>query len=148
MVVLRIRLLLKLLTQAVRIHEMSASTSNLYAHLNKLSSGRGLILSSREIEADDVFKHTIKCFRESLSTREKEMFKEFQCPKEMLDDLYAVCKNIQKGSKLSRLCRKIEQFSSAWQPFFEITNIFVQTHPEFAGIAWGAIRLVFLVRFR
>jgi hypothetical protein len=63
----------------------------------------------------------------------------------MLNDLNTRCKDVRNGRKLSSLCRKIERFATAWEPFFEVTNIFVQTHPEFAGLAWGAIRLVFLV---
>jgi len=30
-------------------------------------------------------------------------------------------------------------------PFFNIIKIFVQTNPEYAGLVWGAMNLVFLV---
>jgi hypothetical protein len=32
------------------------------------------------------------------------------------------------------------------EPYFEVINIFVSSHPEFAALVWGALRLVFVVR--
>jgi hypothetical protein len=92
-----------------------------------------------------IFKNAIKEFRDSLSPKEKSMFQTFDSSRSMLADLHSRCKDVSHGRKLSGLCRRIERFAAAWEPFFEITNIFVQTHPEFAGFAWGTIRLVFLV---
>ncbi|ORY15989.1 hypothetical protein BCR34DRAFT_144457 [Clohesyomyces aquaticus] len=96
-------------------------------------------------EANDVFGNVIKDFRGSLGSEEKRLFQEFNRSKDMLDDLFARCKDVRNGRKLSSFCKKIERFAAAWEPFFEVTNLFVQSHPEFAGIAWGAIRLVFLL---
>ena len=96
-------------------------------------------------DATHVFQDVIQSFRNSLSGQEKTLFKEFQNPGDMLEDLRVKCKEVRNARKLSKLCHIIERFASAWEPFFEVTSIFVQTHPEFAGIAWGAIRLVFLV---
>lgn len=92
-----------------------------------------------------LFKDAAEKFRRSLGPKEKALFKEFSTSSEMLKDLYDKCKEVQNKSKTSRLCQKIEKFSAAWEPFFEITSLFVSSHPEFAGIIWGAIRLVFLV---
>ncbi|KAI9934089.1 hypothetical protein ASPWEDRAFT_168367 [Aspergillus wentii DTO 134E9] len=63
----------------------------------------------------------------------------------MLQDLHTKCKDVRDKRKLSKLYQKIERFASAWEPFFEVTSIFVQAHSEFAGIAWGAICLMFLL---
>lgn len=49
------------------------------------------------------------------------------------------------SSLLTKCCKKIQDLSNKLEPYFEIINLFVQTHPEFAGLAWGSIRLVFLV---
>jgi hypothetical protein len=43
---------------------------------------------------------------------------------------------------------RIKTFSSRLQPYFDILNIVVQSHPEWAAIAWGAIRLVLQVSER
>jgi hypothetical protein len=98
-----------------------------------------------DFDATHVFEDVIQNFRNSLSSQEKTMFKEFHNPRDMLHDLQTKCKEVRNGRKLSKLCHVIERFASAWEPFFEVTSIFIQSHPEFAGIAWGAIRLVFLV---
>jgi hypothetical protein len=50
-----------------------------------------------------------------------------------------------RTSRLLEACKKIQQFGKAMSPFFNITDIFVSSHPDWAAIAWGAIRLVFQV---
>jgi hypothetical protein len=47
-------------------------------------------------------------------------------------------------SAILKCARRIEVVSTKLSPLFAIVDIFVQTNPEYAGIFWGAIRLVFL----
>ena len=47
-------------------------------------------------------------------------------------------------STIAKCARRIEVVSTKFSPFFGIVDVFVQTNPEYAGIFWGAIRLVFL----
>jgi hypothetical protein len=49
-------------------------------------------------------------------------------------------------SRLIKVLKRIESFVSRLDPFFEIVNAFVQTNPQYSGLAWGAIQLVFVVR--
>lgn len=50
-------------------------------------------------------------------------------------------------SCLTKVCRRIDNFASRLESFFEIIDIFVHTNPQYSGLVWGAIRLVFLVRY-
>lgn len=84
-------------------------------------------------------------FRNSLPKKEQEQFRSFADPMTMVKELQVEVAAYQNSHKLAKLCRKIEQFAVAWAPFFDIVNIFIQSKPEFAALAWGAIRLVFLV---
>ncbi|KAK7427391.1 hypothetical protein QQZ08_006160 [Neonectria magnoliae] len=95
--------------------------------------------------ANDVFAQVAENFRNSLHDKEKKLFREFDSPARMIKELEAEVSNYQNGSKLARMCRKIDRFASAWAPFFAIISIFVQSNPEYSGVAWGAIRLVFLL---
>ena len=63
----------------------------------------------------------------------------------MITDLETHCRTLKEKRKLLASCEAISSFAKGWSPFFDIINLFVSSHPEFAGIAWGAIRLVFLV---
>ena len=63
----------------------------------------------------------------------------------MVHDLETHCKGMKEHRKLLASCQAVDRFSKSLSPFFDIINIFVSTKPEFAGIAWGAIRLVFVV---
>lgn len=48
-------------------------------------------------------------------------------------------------TRLTSCCKKINTLAVKLSPFFDVVSIFVQSHPEYSGIAWGAIRLVFQV---
>ena len=63
----------------------------------------------------------------------------------MLQELKSVCIEHTETSRLSRCCSKIPKFSNTFAPYFEILNIFVQVKPEYMGIIWGSIRLIFQV---
>jgi hypothetical protein len=58
----------------------------------------------------------------------------------------ASCSSGEKRERLLKFCSKIDQFVQKIEPFFKTIDIFVSTHPEWAGIAWGAMRLLFQVR--
>ena len=73
------------------------------------------------------------------------MFRLFDDPSAMILQLSQELDDYKNNRKLSGLCRKVERFASAFAPFFDVIGIFVQSNPEFAALAWGAIRLVFLV---
>ncbi|KAK7416638.1 hypothetical protein QQX98_005109 [Neonectria punicea] len=95
--------------------------------------------------ANNVFAQVAENFRNSLHDKEKKLFREFDSPARMIKELEAEVSTYQNGSKLARMCRKIDRFASTWAPFFAIISIFVQSNPEYSGVAWGAVRLVFLL---
>jgi len=49
-------------------------------------------------------------------------------------------------ARLTRCCQRIGGLARKLAPFFDIISIFVHAGPEFAGFAWGALRLVFQAR--
>lgn len=95
--------------------------------------------------ASEVFEATIRSFRDSLPQGGQEAFQEFQSPQAMTEHIKDHCARFQKERKFSLFCNRLHEFAKAWEPFFDIVNIFVQASPEWAGVAWGAIRMVFLV---
>jgi hypothetical protein len=98
-------------------------------------------------EALFIFENAINSFRDILSAEDKLSFKSFNNPESMIQDVKERCKELKDHRRLLATCKSIDRFALAWSPFFDIITIFVSTHPEWAGFAWGAIRLVFLVRF-
>src|SRR5947207_8848275 len=99
-------------------------------------------------EPTEIFKNACEIFRSALSDDEKRVFQEFPDAKSML----AVIKQQAKDhpiheSRLTACCKKISGLAVKLSPFFEVVNIFVQTNPQYIRIAWGAIRLVFQVRY-
>ena len=92
-----------------------------------------------------IFNGTSEAFYAALSEEDKRRFRRYDDPETMIRDLEAHCKSMKEHRKLLASCEAVAKFSNSLSPFFDIVNIFVSTKPEFAGIAWGAIRLVFMV---
>lgn len=46
-------------------------------------------------------------------------------------------------SRYKACAQQIRRFSEKFAPFFEVINIFVQTNPEYSGLVWGTVRLIF-----
>jgi hypothetical protein len=55
---------------------------------------------------------------------------------------------IKKTRKRGALMRRLTAFSDSLKHYFDVIGILVQSHPEYAALAWGAFRLVLQARQR
>ena len=97
---------------------------------------------------EHVFRTAANDFRAGLSEEQRADFQVYNDPSEMIKGLQDHFKKHSEG-KRSRLLagyRKIDTFCKRVEPYFKVIDILVSSHPEYAGIVWGAVRLVFLVR--
>lgn len=101
-------------------------------------------LDQQRIIADTevVFKETSEAFQRRLSDNERAKFEKFSNPHIMLTSLIAEFQRHRSRQRLENCSKKVRDFSEKLQPYFAIVDIFVQTNPEYAGIVWGAIRLI------
>lgn len=111
--------------------------NNLIVHDGALTLDRG--------HGNDIFKEAYEEFLGSLSPNEQPIFK--RCLS--ADDLVAEVKNLEVIEE-SRIrgrgfLARIEAFSDRLQPYFEVINIVIQSHPQCAALVWGALRLVLMV---
>lgn len=87
-------------------------------------------------------------FRDSLPSSDRAQLAQCDNSESLILNIETIAYNFKNRSSISRLiacCGIIKRFAEAWEPFFQITNILVSSHPEYAAFAWGAIRLLFLV---
>ena len=94
----------------------------------------------------DLFTSALEDFRSSLPEEDRNTLREFKDPESMIRAIEEQVGRAPQGRRMLSCCKMIERFAKKWEPFFQIINIFVSTHPEYAGLAWGAIRLVFQVQ--
>lgn len=104
-----------------------------------------IILSHRHEEALVIFVSSMQNFRNSLSETDARNFHNFDNPELMIEDIAQRCRDRRLNSKVLGCCQAIKGFADKMLPFFEVIDIFIQSHPDWAGLAWGAVRLVFLV---
>jgi hypothetical protein len=96
---------------------------------------------------ETIFATTAQRFYDELSEEDKANFQSIEDPEEMIISIkhYIGQQNSPHTTRLLRVCQKIDTFRKAMEPFFRVIDIFVSSHPDWAAIVWGAIRLVFQV---
>lgn len=111
-----------------------------------LNAAGGAHTKRHHDEPTSLFKSACEQFRASLSEKQRQVFKEYPDATSMLKALRDQAeRHPTHRSLLTRCCKKILALSTMMEPYFDVINIFVSSHPEFAAIAWGALRLVFVV---
>jgi hypothetical protein len=94
----------------------------------------------------DSFGLACSSFLESLSDECRAKFAAFKDADSMLEDLHQLALNhpAQK-SRLMMYCARVKSLASILGPYFDVVGILVQANPEYAGVTWGALRLIFVV---
>ncbi|QGI86213.1 hypothetical protein CEK25_012942 [Fusarium fujikuroi] len=94
----------------------------------------------------EIFREAYHEFRNSLTEKDKALFKEFSDAKSMLTTIKEDAKSHPVySSTLTKCCRGINSIANRLSPFFDIAGLFVSSHPGFAALAWGSLRLVFIL---
>ncbi|KAF5013300.1 hypothetical protein FDECE_695 [Fusarium decemcellulare] len=81
-------------------------------------------------------------FSQSLSYDERKSLQTCQSPEDLLQSIDRFVNVAQKRRCGKALLHKIKNFSDKLSPYFKIIDIFCSIHPEWANIAWGALRLI------
>jgi hypothetical protein len=94
-----------------------------------------------------VFEEARDQFLASLPPAEKASFTKCPSVERLVADVDKL--GLERKDRLwgKRLNGCISALGTSLEPYFEAIGIFVQSHPEFAAIVWGAFRLVFRVDF-
>src|SRR5436305_7970561 len=89
---------------------------------------------------NDIFKEAYEQFLASLSPNERPLFKQCLSANDLVAEvktLEAIEKNHIHGQWF---LARVKAFSDRLQPYFEVINIVIQSHPECAALVWGALR--------
>lgn len=97
-------------------------------------------------EPSEIFARSRDAFIASLSEEKRSNFATFQNAESMLQNFSQLAiDHPAKSTRLMACCQKLKVFASILSPYFEVVNILAQISPEYAGAAWGALRLIFVV---
>lgn len=93
-----------------------------------------------------IFTTACENFRSSLPEAQRRQFVEYPNAKSMLEAIRQQAEqHPSQKTALAKCCRAIAEISTKLGPYFDVIGIFVSSHPEFSGLVWGSLRLVFLV---
>ncbi|KUJ08082.1 uncharacterized protein LY89DRAFT_742377 [Mollisia scopiformis] len=120
---------------------MDAATDD-HAHQPPQGDPTGASKNIKHLTALEIFVAVARDFRDSLPSKEQKLFQTFQTQQSMVEEIQKDVRTYQNSRKLSLLCKKVERFSTPLAPYFEVVSITIQSNPEFAALAWGAIRLL------
>ncbi|ORY05553.1 hypothetical protein BCR34DRAFT_604476 [Clohesyomyces aquaticus] len=89
-----------------------------------------------------IFQEARDSFLNSLSPNERSLVSPCQDSEELLKSLKSLDKISKNHRGFQKAVGKVKRFCDRLEPYFEAIGWFVQSHAEFAAIAWGAIRLI------
>lgn len=100
-----------------------------------------------ELDAFDLFAKSINIFRSSLTEQQNEILQSCSNVESMVEELEKICRHHKHRSILMVCCQRLQKFSEAFRPYFDVVGIFVSVKPLWFGVFWGSIRLLFQVIF-
>jgi hypothetical protein len=104
-----------------------------------------LLICQNSTAADvSPFELALKEFRSSLAPREQSIFGQCQSPEELITNVQNL-EILQKTQKRGVFMQRLSNFSKSLGHYFDVIGVLVQSHPEYAALAWGALRLVLQV---
>ena len=101
------------------------------------------------VDVDDDWNETFQHVRSNLPAQDRSVLlsADYQKPFTSVEILKYMNASLDKYTQHGFQCfiGKIEPILSHIHSFAGIINVFVQTHPEIAGLIWGSLRLLITV---
>ncbi|KAF2177985.1 hypothetical protein K469DRAFT_754797 [Zopfia rhizophila CBS 207.26] len=92
---------------------------------------------------NQVFEQARDQFLASLSPPEKALFTKCPSAEKLVADVEKLGQARKDRLWGKRVVASISALGDSLKPYFETISIFVQSHPEYAAIVWGAFHLMF-----
>ncbi|KAI1325265.1 hypothetical protein F5Y16DRAFT_378365 [Xylariaceae sp. FL0255] len=93
-------------------------------------------------DPDALFLKARDTFLLSVSASERQLYSKCSSSDELLKELESFAHLKNSHGRWSRCFKRIQKFTDHLTPYFEVMELFVSSHPEWAAIAWGALRLI------
>jgi hypothetical protein len=103
--------------------------------------------SGKNPDDDHIFQGARDNFLASLSAEERVHFPTCTSADNLINNIKAPDAFKNNHRRWTRILNRFKNFADQLQPYFEVMNIVLQSHPEWTAIAFGAFRLVIQVRF-
>ena len=87
----------------------------------------------------------MSAFRDTLSDSDRASWHECENATTMFKELEILISQERQRGRLAKCLNSLKTFSDSFEPFFDIVNVFVQVKPEWFGLFWGSLRLIFKV---
>lgn len=95
--------------------------------------------------SNHVFEEARQEFLASLSERERHMLHQNGTADQMIESMRKLDDGSKGRSWTRRVLRCVNSLRDTLEPYFKVVDILVQSHPEYAALVWGSVRLVFQV---
>ncbi|KAH7146235.1 hypothetical protein EDB81DRAFT_934139 [Dactylonectria macrodidyma] len=94
---------------------------------------------SSDPRADTSFTKARDRFLECLAKSDRDQYATCSSPNALIDEVRKFANFKDKCPRSARAVKCITTFCNRLEPYFETIGIFIQSHPEFAALAWGAL---------
>ena len=94
-----------------------------------------------------LFASIYKGFNDALPQDIQKDFVGIKDPALALERFNRLVKDSESSSVKTRRAMKVTaKLADKTGPYFEVVNIYIQSHPEYAALVWGTLRFILLER--
>ncbi|KAJ9213962.1 hypothetical protein DTO166G4_4407 [Paecilomyces variotii] len=104
--------------------------------------------STQDDHISEIFQEAFSLFVGSLSEDERKDLQIYQSAEAMtiaIRNQVEEESNYYRKRKLGKCMNTFQEFGQNVKQYFAVVDIFVQTNPQYAGLIWGALRLLFQI---
>lgn len=106
-----------------------------------------MMASPDEIPTEDgLFQEARHQFLDSISTEERAHFPSCTSASDLIKHFSAPDAFKKNHKRWTKTLTRFRNFGEKLEPYFEVMKIVLQSHPQWTAIAFGAFRLVLVVK--
>ncbi|KAL4941118.1 hypothetical protein BDV06DRAFT_223412 [Aspergillus oleicola] len=104
-------------------------------------------MDALEQEVRSIFKIASDSLRQSLTDNERAKLDNYKTADELIQSMKKETQNYHQSRHgcVDKFCYAVGRISRSLEPYFDVINTCVQSNPEYAGLVWGSIKLVFKI---
>ncbi|KAL3477514.1 hypothetical protein BJX99DRAFT_257331 [Aspergillus californicus] len=104
-------------------------------------------MDALEQEVRSIFKIASDSLRQSLTDNERAKLDNYKTADELIQSMKNETRNYHQSRHgcIDKFCHAVGRISRSLEPYFDVINTCVQSNPEYAGLVWGSIKLVFKI---
>jgi Cdc6-like AAA superfamily ATPase len=111
-----------------------------------MASSQSTLGNSANRDPQAIFATVYEKFKHTLPQDIQNDLMRFKDSSKLVENFNQLAADsLSRPGRAGRSLQMIARIADTLRPYFEVVDIYVQSHPEYAGLVWGTLRFIFTV---